>query len=107
MAKAYQIIPIEPTIRALSLAYRLDRRPAVVKNDNPYSDRVPQGVDPDPAMYLSNIGSPVVADITFVGGSYTSEETGRVVNYSDIVLYTVLITVGRPKKIVKTDITGR
>lgn len=86
-------------------AYNMPRTTPVF-NKNPYDSRVPEGELPDPAMYLSALGTPVVADITFMGGSYTSEETGRVINYSEVVLSTVILTVGRPKRIIKTEIVG-
>ncbi len=95
MSEGYNIIPLGPTIRQLSLTYRLAHRPPVIKNDNPYESRIPQGVDPDPAMYL------------FQGGSYTDNDTGKVVSFSDITLATVLVTISQPKRIIRTEIQGR
>lgn len=103
----YNIVPIAPTVRELALAYRLDKRPVVVKDDNPYENRVPQGAAPDPFLYYSVLGTPVVADITFEGGSYTDNETGRLITFPTLTLQTVLITVSQPKRIIKTDIQGR
>jgi hypothetical protein len=79
----------------------------IVKNDNPYEGRIPVGVDPDPAMYMSTLGTPVVADIVFQGGAYTDDETGRVVTFAEVTLATVLVTVSQPKRIIRTEIQGR
>lgn len=103
----YNIIPIAPTVRELALKYRLDSRPPIVKDNNPYDGKIAQGPAPDPALYLSALGTPVVADVTFVGGSYTDNDTGRVITFPSLTLETVLITVSQPKRIVKTDIQGR
>jgi hypothetical protein len=78
----------------------------VIKNDNPYTGKIPQGVDPDPAMYLSPLGTPVVADIVFEGGTYTDDKTGRLVTFKTVTLATVLVTVTQPKRIVRTEIQG-
>lgn len=78
----------------------------VIKNDNPYQGKIPQGVDPDPAMYLSPLGTPVVADIVFEGGTYTDDKTGRPVTFQSVTLATVLVTINQPKRIVRTEIQG-
>lgn len=75
-------------------------------NRNPYDSKIPQGLPEDSGLYLSLLGTPVISDLTFVGGSYTDEETGRVINYRDVTQVTVLMQVSRPKIIVKTNITG-
>jgi hypothetical protein len=102
----YNIIPVAQTIRELSLRYQLANRPPVVKDDNPYDNKIPQGPANEQPLYLSPLGTPVVADITFVGGSYT-DENGRTVTFPTLTLATVLITVSQPKRIVKTEIQGR
>jgi hypothetical protein len=79
----------------------------VIKNDNPYVGKIPTGVDPDPAMYLSPLGTPVVADIVFEGGTYTDDETGRQITFETITLATVLVNMNQPKRIVLTPIQGR
>lgn len=79
----------------------------VVKNDNPYTGKIPEGVDPDPAMYLSPLGTPVVADIVFEGGTYTDDETGRQITFQSVTLATVLIMISQPKRIIRTEIPGR
>jgi hypothetical protein len=79
----------------------------VVKNDNPYIGKIPEGVDPDPAMYMSPIGTPVVADIVFQGGSYTDDDTGRLITFQDVTLATILVTMSQPKRIIRTEIQGR
>jgi hypothetical protein len=46
----------------------------------------------DPAMYLSALGTPVVADIVFEGGTYTDDETGRQITFQSITLATILVS---------------
>jgi hypothetical protein len=94
------------TVTQLLRAYNMPRTTPVV-SDNPYDGRVDFGEPADPALYLSPLGTPVVADITFIGGSYTNEETGRVVTFSDVKLATVLVNVSQPKRIERTEIPGR
>lgn len=103
----YNLIPVAPTVRELTLKYRLNNRPPVIKDDNPYENKIAQGPTPDPALYLSPLGTPVVADITFLGGTYTDDETGREITFPTLTLQTVLITASQPKRIIKTDIQGR
>lgn len=79
----------------------------IVKNDNPYVGKIPEGVDPDPAMYLSSLGTPVVADIVFEGGTYTDDETGRQITFQSVTLATVLVALSQPKRIIRTEIQGR
>jgi hypothetical protein len=79
----------------------------VIKNDNPYVGKIPIGEDPDPAMYLSPLGTPVVADIVFEGGTYTDDETGRQITFETITLATILVNMSQPKRIVRTEIQGR
>lgn len=102
----YNIIPVQQVVRELSLRYQLANRPPIIKDDNPYDNKIPQGPANDPFLYLSPLGTPVVADITLVGGTYT-DENGRSVTFNSITLATVLITVSQPKRIVKTEIQGR
>jgi hypothetical protein len=98
---------IVTAVSTLLRAFNVPRSTPVYKDKNPYESKIPEGPAQDPGFYLGSLGNPVVADITLVGGSYFSDEMGRVVTYNDIVLETVLITLGRPKRIIKTDITGR
>lgn len=96
---------IEKTaVKTLLQAYNMPRNTPDARQDNPYV--VPAGPVQD-SGYIGSLGNPVVADITFIGGSYFSDEFRRQVTYQDITLETVLVNVSRPKKIVKTDITGR
>lgn len=94
------------TVSQLLRAFNMPRTTPVI-SDNPYDGRVPQGSVADPALYLSPLGTPVVADITFLGGSYTNEETGRIVTFDDVKLATILINVSQPKRIERTEIPGR
>lgn len=85
----------------------------VIKNDNPYVGKIPTGdyprleIDPDPPMYYSPIGTPVVADIVFEGGTYTDDETGRQITFQSVTLATVLVALSQPKRIIRTEIQGR
>jgi hypothetical protein len=98
---------IVTTVSQLLRAFNLPRSTPVVSGNNPYADRVPQGVDPDPAMYLSTLGTPVVADIVFQGDSYTDNDTGKIVTFADVTLVTVLITLTQTKRIIRTEIAGK
>jgi hypothetical protein len=79
----------------------------VIKNDNPYVGKIPEGELADPAMYLSALGTPVVADIVFEGGTYTDDETGRQITFQSVTLATVLVSMSQPKRIIRTEIQGR
>lgn len=107
MRQPYNIIPLGPAVRALTLTYKLDHRPPVVKNDNPYDSKIPQGLPTEPMLYKSILGTPVVTDIVLQGGSYTNGETGKVITFPEIVLVTVLVTMSQPKRIIRTEIQGR
>lgn len=106
MATQYNITPVV-VVSTLLRAYGIRTRVPEINDNNPYDSKVPAGDQPDPALYLSPIGTPVVADITFVGGTYTDDQTGQTVTFGDYRLALVLMTVTQPKKIVKTDIQGR
>lgn len=58
-------------------------------------------------MYLSSLGTPVVADIVFEGGTYTDDETGRQITFQSVTLATILISLSQPKRIIRTEIQGR
>lgn len=60
----------------------------------------------DTELYKSSLGTPVLTDLTFQGGSYT-DENGALQSFDQIVLETVLITISQTKNIVKTPIQGR
>lgn len=92
------------TVSTLLRAFNLPRTTPVY-NKNPYESRIPEGVAPDPAMYLSPLGTPVVADLLLQGGSYTNN-SGKIVTYEDVTLVTVLITLSQPKRVVRTEIQG-
>jgi len=69
---------------------------------------IPQNTDnpPDPQLYLSFLGTPILIDCTFHGQTYQNED-GRSVTFPDITLVTLLITVSQSKNIVRTPITNR
>jgi hypothetical protein len=78
----------------------------IVKDENKYQDRVPQSTSADKELYKSSLGTPVVADVTLKGGTYT-DNNGRTITFADIVLATVLVNVSQSKRIILTEIQGR
>lgn len=60
----------------------------------------------DVELYKSALGTPVLIDLTFQAGSYT-DENNALQSFDQIILQTVLITLGQTKNIVKTEIQGR
>lgn len=94
------------TVQALLRAYNMPRTTPVYKESNEFEGKIPAGPYEDPGYYIGSLGNPVVADIELIGGTYYSEEMRRTVSYADVKLETVLVAVARPKRIIKTDITG-
>lgn len=97
---------ISTTTQEVLRAFNLPRNTPVYKEKNQYDGRIPAVPFQDPG-YIGSLGNPVVADLTFIGGTYFSDEFRRQVTYNDVTIETVILTLSRPKKIVKTDITGR
>jgi Domain of unknown function (DUF6046) len=76
------------------------------RNNNAFDGKISQGVGRDKELYFSSIGTPVMADVTFSAGSYT-DQAGNVINFPEVKLETVLVTVDQQKKIITTEIQGR
>lgn len=76
-----------------------------IKNDNPYDGKIDQTVTQDPTLYKSQLGTPVLTDLTLKGGKYL-DNAGRVVSFEDVVLVNFLIQVSQTKHIVTTEIPG-
>lgn len=60
----------------------------------------------DAPLYLSALGTPILADLTFFGDTYT-DDFGNEVSFDTLRLETVLITLNQTKNIVRTPIQGR
>ncbi|RYD57020.1 MAG: hypothetical protein EOP56_09440 [Sphingobacteriales bacterium] len=68
---------------------------------------VPQGPEPDKPLYASTmLGTPVMADLQILGGSYTGRD-GKKYTVPDIRLETVLISVSQTKNIITTQVANR
>lgn len=95
--------PVGQLLRAFNIA---NLRPPAIRENN-FDGRVPQPVEPDPALYTSLLGTPVVIDLTLGSVTYTDFVSRRKITTTEIVLQTVLCTVSRPSILVKTQIAGR
>jgi hypothetical protein len=62
---------------------------------------------PDDKLRDSALGTPVYADLTLNGGTYTDNITGKVVSYPTVQYEAVIMTVDFAAKIIKTEIQGR
>ena len=71
---------------------------------NPYV--IPNGVQKDEPIGISELGTPIYSDLTFDACSYT-DKNGRRIDVSEVNVQTVLITLDQPINIVKTVIQGR
>lgn len=71
---------------------------------NPYV--IPNGVQKDEPIGISELGTPIYSDITFDACSYT-DNNGRRIDVDEVNVQTVLITLDQPINIVKTVIQGR
>lgn len=96
---------IQNTITNLVRSYNLQNTNIITAKDNQFSNKIPQTINVDKELYKSALGTPVVADITLKGGTYT-DNNGRSVTFQDIKLVTVLVNVSQSKKIVTTEIQG-
>ena len=73
---------------------------------NQFNGAISQLTTQDTAFYKSNLGTPVLADITFYGGAYT-DNLGNILNFPKMTFYTVLLSVSQSKNIIETIIQGR
>jgi hypothetical protein len=112
----FPTIKINNNTGALKKIFNLSNVHIPDARNNPYiKDKLSAGyVAPDEALktstkdYLGNLlGTPVFADVTLQGGSYTDNITGKTITYPEIKLATVLLTVDFTARIVKTEIQGR
>lgn len=62
---------------------------------------------PDEKLRDSALGTPVYADLTLWGGTYTDNITGQQVDFPAIQFDAVILTVDFPTRIIKTEIQGR
>ena len=90
------------TIRSFVIGNQSTVRP----KNNPYDGRIDLTLTQDPELYKSPLGTPVFADLTFKGSSYT-DQNGKQVSFDDLTLITILMVVGQSKNIEKTVIQGR
>jgi hypothetical protein len=73
---------------------------------NEFDSKIDQTNSADTPLYRGPLGTPVYADVTFKGGSYT-DNAGKTQTFGDVKLVTVLLTVHQSKKIITTEIQGR
>jgi len=93
------------TTGALIRAFNLKNVTVPDVRQSPYNQM--PGVDKDPELYRSALGTPVFADVTLLGGSYTDNITGQVVTFPELKFDSVIMTVETAARIVKTEIQGR
>lgn len=72
-----------------------------------YSDQIRQAATPDPELYKSILGTPVVMDLLFEGIVYKDFNNGQTLRTPNVRFETVLCTITQAKKIIKTEIQGR
>ncbi len=97
LARAFFIRSLIP-VQYLPVAQKKDFESSVIQNG--YQS-------PDAELYRSSLGTPVYADLTLEGGSYTDNITGRTVNFPTIKINSVIMTVSFASRIIKTEIQGR
>jgi hypothetical protein len=109
MAITPQNITIATSVSLLARTFNLSKLHVPDKRDNPYNvSQVQKGYQaPDESLRDSAIGTPVYADLTLWGGTYTDNITGQQVDFPAIQFDAVIITVDLAAKIIKTDIQGR
>lgn len=95
-----------PSINDLLLAFNVPRSVPVRDTRNEYDGKIDKTTVADAPLYRGPLGTPVVSDVVFPAGNYTSN-TGQLVTFSEVKLMTVLLTVDQAKKIIKTEIQGR
>ncbi len=93
------------SVSTLLRTYNMKNVKVPIITNNPYEDRIPKTTNVDKELYKSSLGTPVVADVTIKGNTYT-DNNGRSITFKDIVLVTVLVSVSQSKNIILTDIQG-
>jgi hypothetical protein len=92
--------------------YNLQNVKIINAQKNPYENKVPGVILQDKELYKSSLGTPVFSDITFgdkanpENNKYT-DNSGNIISFEPVTFNSVLITVSRAKKIIKTEIQGR
>lgn len=98
---------VPTTVRSISqLASKFNLQNVRILKPQRQDFQIDQGTAPDPQLYLSTLGTPVLVDLTFHGETYI-DETGNTFSFDDFIMVTVLITLSQTKNIVKTAIQGR
>lgn len=97
---------ITNTVDQVIQAYNIQNVNVGNAKDNQFSGKISQTTNIDKELYRSSLGTPVLADITFKGGTYTNND-GKTISFGDVKLITVLATVSQSKKIITTEIQGR
>lgn len=107
--KINNVVPIFASTAALIRAFGVRSVMIPKAKENDYeSSRLSSGFQsPDAKLYDSKIGTPVYADVTLEGGTYTDNITGREVVFPTIKIDSVLLTVSFASRIIKTEIQGR
>jgi hypothetical protein len=115
--KINETVPIAATTAALARAFgiralqtsALARKPEAQIEPKPYENNKVQAgyTPPDPKLYDSLLGTPVYADVTLVGGTYTDNITGKAVTFPTLTFSSVILTVDFAARIIKTEIQGR
>jgi len=95
---------IIPVISELVRAFDMQNIRILLPPPNPYNS-VPQGTTPDAALYRSQLGTPVFANLKFSGAAYT-DNLGNRLNFPDLIFDTVILTLDQTKNIVTTVIQG-
>jgi hypothetical protein len=127
-------LQIQGTREAVELAkfFGLQRVQIVNAKSNPYDGKaeLQLNYDRDEKLGLSSLGTPIYTDLTLLGVDYTDNLTGRYISLPNdrfrsgsnqstagnssgigvafyMNLETVLMTVTKPKRVIKTEIQGR
>lgn len=98
-------ITLSQAARGLSEA--LVNRTLAVPNAPEYGDQIKQAASPDPELYKSALGTPVVIDLEFESVTYKDLVSGKILKTPNVKFETILCTVAQAKKIIKTEIQGR
>ena len=73
-------------------------------SDRGYDFQEFAGFDPTVAI-SSQLGTEILSNIVFEAGSYT--DRGQVINFEELAIDMVLITISQTKNIIRTDVQGR
>lgn len=82
------------------------RNTATSKQNNQYDGQIDQTDNSDKELYRSLLNTPVLSNITFLGGKYT-DNSGVEKVFEELVYEAVLLNVSQAKKIIRTEIQGR